>query len=38
MSKQANKRLRKHLGLEVNRKPLPKYSSVGCYPPPIRLR
>lgn len=32
MSKQAFKRVRKHLGLEVCGMPLPKYSSVGCYP------
>jgi len=32
MSKQAFKRLRKHLKLEVNRKPLPAYAWPGGYP------
>jgi hypothetical protein len=32
MSNQAFKRVRRSLGLEVCRKPLPKYTSVGCYP------
>ncbi len=32
MSKQAYKRLRRALRLDVNRNPLPSYSSYGCYP------
>ena len=32
MSKQANKRLRKHLKLEVNRDKLPAYAWPGGYP------
>lgn len=32
MSKQATKRLRRHLGLPVNREPLPAYAWPGGYP------
>lgn len=32
MSKQALKRIRKHLGIEVNRKPLDAYAWPGGYP------
>ena len=32
MSKQAYKRLRRAISLDVNRNPLPKFTSVGCYP------
>jgi hypothetical protein len=32
MSKQANKRLRRYLGLQVNREPLPAFTDMGGYP------